>query len=174
MLTLYIEAQTLDQLRAQALAQLGIELSATTTVTVTVPTGSAGGGSGGSGRKKKADPAPATPAPGMNDAAAAAGSSSAGQSEDSGSAPVNAAVEGKAHDQAEPQPVKQADAAAPVDPSVPSLDDVRTAIMACIKRKGETTANAPTIQALFKKYGAKLVPDIKPEDRAAFIKDCNA
>ena len=51
-----------------------------------------------------------------------------------------------------------------------TLDDVRAALRTVFNKPGGTGAQAAT--ALLKKYNATSVSQVKPEDYAAFIKEC--
>ena len=64
---------------------------------------------------------------------------------------------------------------APIDPDgFPTLQLTREATFRYMTKKNEQIAKAPSVMALMGKYNAKLLTDIKPEERAAYIAECDA
>lgn len=159
MLTLHIEATTLDQLRAQALAQLGLDMAIAAEIQAAAPTRVK--------RATKAEPQVATPAP----AGTLAEVPSAGQPAPAGSAP---SIDHNAEFAKYQAAVDLKEAAKEIDPpGTPTLQQAREAVLRYMAKNGETVDKAPKVLKLLEKYSAKLIPDILAAHRAAFIAECD-
>lgn len=165
MLTLHIEANNLQELRARALAELALDMAMVAEAN-SAPAEKPKG-------RKKADTPSSIQAPQEQSAQAEAPAASApNAAADTGAKADMAPEAGKP---LEPEQSKTAAAAAPaVDPNVPDITKVREAVFEYMKKQGEKVGAAPKTIALIQKYDAKLVTDIKPERRAEFIKECLA